>query len=150
ISDNIMTGVDIFSDTDGTDTTGNIVQGNLIGTDLTGKLAIGNIVDGVLLSNAQQSTIGGTAAGAGNVIAANGQSGIDFALSAGGNVIQGNFIGTDISGTQSIPNVGDGLFLHGASGNTIGGTAAGARNVISSNNNGIRILGNSGGAGTNS
>ena len=53
------------------------------------------------MSYARNNTIGGTAAGAGNVIAANGQDGIKLeGIFATGNVVAGNFIGTDPSGTR--------------------------------------------------
>ena len=57
----------------------------------------------------------------------------------GGNVIEGNFIGTDITGTVAAGNAGDGFNTLGgvqiySSDNTIGGTTAAARNLISGNN----------------
>ena len=51
---------------------------------------------------------------------------------ASGNLVEGNFIGTDVTGTIDIGNSLDGVRIV-AAGNTIGGTAAGARNVISGN-----------------
>jgi parallel beta-helix repeat protein len=55
--------------------------------------------------------------------------------SATGNVIGGNYIGTDVSGALDLGNAGSGLQIQsGASGNTIGGDVAGAGNVISGNN----------------
>src|SRR5437763_10415186 len=54
--------------------------------------------------------------------------------SATGNVVLGNLIGTDATGTLPLANHGDGVRLDsGVSGNVIGGTAVGARNVISGN-----------------
>ena len=50
----------------------------------------------------------------------------------GGNVIEGNFLGTDTTGTLDLGNSLDGLLIE-SSDNTIGGTAAAARNVISGN-----------------
>jgi hypothetical protein len=62
-------------------------------------------------------------------------------LSVGGNVIQGNFIGADISGTMELGNGGDGLLIVGAPGNIIGGSALGQRNLISGNAlHGIEIM----------
>jgi CSLREA domain-containing protein len=60
---------------------------------------------------------------------------------AGGNVIQGNFIGTDVPGTVALGNADHGIRIFLSSGNTIGGTAASARNIISGNAfNGIDIF----------
>src|SRR5262249_40044911 len=50
------------------------------------------------------------------------------------NVILGNFIGTNDTGTIALANAGDGIdVLGGAASNTIGGTAAGSQNVIAGN-----------------
>ena len=51
-----------------------------------------------------------------------------------GNVVQGNWIGTNSSGAAGLGNHRTGITIQqGASGNLIGGTAAGAGNVISGN-----------------
>ncbi|MBK8002220.1 MAG: immunoglobulin domain-containing protein [Verrucomicrobia bacterium] len=50
----------------------------------------------------------------------------------GGNIIQGNFIGTDSLGATAISNRSDGIRIHSA-GNLVGGETAAARNVISGN-----------------
>ncbi|MBW3539574.1 MAG: right-handed parallel beta-helix repeat-containing protein, partial [Planctomycetes bacterium] len=130
--------------------TDNVVQGNYIGTDAGGTLDRGNSGDGVLISNAASNTIGGTVAGAGNVITGNRMHGVRLlGTAATGNLVQGNLVGTNAGGTgavltsngASIGNYGSGVFIDGASTNTIGGTAAGARNVISANTNGVVITG---------
>jgi hypothetical protein len=145
ISGNINDGIDIISQTSspsgnappgGSD---NLVEGNIIGLNLNGTESLPNENEGIGLSEgAGYNTIGGTQAGAGNVISGNGSSsGIESCalyLSANGNnLVQGNLIGTDITGTQSIPNIA-GIIVQSPS-NTIGGTEAGAGNVISSNTN---------------
>ncbi|CBN56821.1 beta strand repeat-containing protein [Kamptonema sp. PCC 6506] len=57
------------------------------------------------------------------------------------NVIQGNYIGTDLTGTVASPNNNYGLLIWSAN-NTIGGTLPSARNIISGNNRfGIIIQG---------
>ena len=60
-----------------------------------------------------------------------------------GNLVVGNFIGTDQTGTLAVPNALSGVILNGnASSNTVGGAAPGAGNVISGNMEyGIRVLG---------
>jgi hypothetical protein len=131
ISGNRQQGVVLASD-------GNSVQGNFIGTDAVGQHALGNQI-GMLVS-ASNNTIGGTAAGAGNVISGNQADGID--VTASGTVIQGNFIGVDVAGTHRLGNIGFGLSV-GGSNNLVGGTLNGARNVISGNSNvGLMISGN--------
>ena len=54
--------------------------------------------------------------------------------------MEGNFIGTDISGANSVPNSSEGIHLIGGSFNTIGGTTSGSGNIISGNKgSGIEI-----------
>ncbi len=113
---------------------GTLVQGNYIGADVTGTLALANGA-GVWLYSAASNTIGGTAPGAGNLISGNTGHGIliDNGLSTG-NVIEGNYIGTDVTGTLALGNGGDGVLVwQGANGNTVGGQATTATNVISGN-----------------
>jgi hypothetical protein len=54
-----------------------VMQGNLIGTDKTGKLALGNKTDGIMIASGNGIEIGGSGAGQGNLIAYNGQDGIN-------------------------------------------------------------------------
>src|SRR5207248_3045553 len=58
-----------------------------------------------------------------------------YLISSGatGNVIQGNLIGTDVTGRSAWANNHEGVYLENAPGNTIGGSALGAGNVISAN-----------------
>jgi hypothetical protein len=80
------------------------------------------------------NTIGGTAAGDGNVITGNSANGVELASGAQADLIEGNLIGTDSSGSNAIGNGGSGvLILGGAINNTIGGTSAGSANLISGN-----------------
>lgn len=125
-------------------TTGNQVQGNFIGTDVTGTLDLGNSQQGVLISSgASNNTIGGTAAGARNIISGNAQSGVQIQNTGSQNQVIGNFIGTDVSGTVDLGNFGDGVNINISSNNVVGGITPGAGNVISGNKvNGVRILAN--------
>src|SRR5215207_7185529 len=131
----------------GVDATGNTVRGNFIGTDVTGRVTdpdgisnngdeLGNTI-GVALTNALNNTIGGTTAGARNIISG---SGIGISISGGTeNKIQGDYIGTNAAGDTRLGN-NQGVALSNAPNNTIGGTTAGARNIISGNGAwGIRI-----------
>ena len=109
------------------------VEGNLIGTDITGLLARGN-TDGIhIRAGAHNNLIGGTTAAARNLISGNAGGIVIAQISTLDNIVQGNFIGTDITGLQRLGN-GTGIFVHSSDGNLIGGTAAGAGNVISGNN----------------
>jgi trimeric autotransporter adhesin len=124
----------------------NIVRGNYIGTNAAGTSAIGNGADGVLIvGEADNNLVGGSLAGEGNLISGNGDAGIELGFTGTtGNVISGNFIGTTAAGTGAVANQRHGIIVFdGASGTVIGGTAAGAGNLISGNaQGGIWIDGN--------
>jgi parallel beta-helix repeat protein len=107
----------------------NVVQGNRIGTDVTGTAPLPNGTGLFLDDHGSGNTVGGTGAGAGNLISGN----IDFGmfLSGSANVVQGNRVGTDATGTAPLPN-GTGAYLTGSD-NTVGGAAAGAGNTIAFN-----------------
>ena len=129
ISGNTNDGIDISD----SDTSGNVVEGNYIGTDSTGAAALPNDVEGVFVkSGAGGNTIGGTVAGAGNVISGNGENGV-FVLQSSGTLIEGNWIGTNATGSAALGNANDGVQLQSSSNDTVGGTSAAARNVISAN-----------------
>jgi titin len=141
ISGNLNAGIQFFGAS-----SGNVVQGNFIGTDVSGTQPLGNTYAGVAVSGASNNTIGGTATGAGNLISGNIGNGVRVELSGtAGNLVQGNLIGTDMTGTLALGNGTDGLdsavlLDTGASNNTVGGTVAGAGNVISADSlNGVRI-----------
>ncbi len=134
ISGNGNYGVDIRNPV----ATGNFVQGNLIGLGANGTNAIPNAFGGVHFdSGSQSNTVGGTVAGARNVISGNADGGVFFnGAGTSGNLVEGNYIGTDITGTNAVPNTIAGIYAPypgGPSGNIIGGTTPGARNVISGN-----------------
>src|SRR5207247_291576 len=66
------------------------------------------------------------------LISANQQLGIYLNHSAT-NLIQGNFVGTGSSGTESLGNSLDGMIISDSPDNLIGGTAPGTRNLIANN-----------------
>jgi len=101
--------------------TGNTVQGNFIGTDVTGTLPLGNTDRGVFM-NASNCLVGGTTVDARNVISANSR-GVDL-FSGSNNTVQGNFIGTDVTGTVVLSNPNVGVNTNGTSNNVIGGLTA--------------------------
>jgi hypothetical protein len=112
----------------------NLIEGNYIGTDSTGTIDVGNTFDGVvIISGPAANLVGGTAAGAGNVISGNNSNGVYIKFAGSGNQVQGNYIGTKATGTTMLRNDNNGVFIESTSGTTVGGTAAGAGNVISGN-----------------
>jgi uncharacterized repeat protein (TIGR01451 family) len=158
---NTMTGMASAAGT-GLELTGasDVVEGNYIGVASSGAAApgTGNFV-GLLLGDSASdsalasSTIGSTAAGAGNVIAGNASDGIQIADSGGSNAFFGNVIGADFQGVAD-GNAGDGIdFIIPAPTSTptsplllddsIGGTTQGAGNLIAhSGGAGILVLDN--------
>ena len=119
---------------------GSKLQGNFIGTDITGTFAVGNSVSGAVASGS--ALIGGTVPEARNVISGNGLSGNISLRSNGtptGNIVQGNYIGTDVTGTRALSeSTGAGIIIF-SSNNLIGGLVPGAQNVISGNRVGINV-----------
>lgn len=119
---------------DDAETMGNTVQGNYVGTDVTGSLDLGNSSDGIYVtSSAAGNTIGGSAAGAGNVVSGNGGSGV-YIRNSSGTTVQGNLIGVAADSTTALGNDGRGVrFYSTSTGNQIGGTGAGEGNIIANN-----------------
>jgi hypothetical protein len=60
-------------------------------------------------------------------------SGNGIEVFSDGNTIEGNYIGTDVTGTLDLGNAFAGVRFSGSSNNTLGGTTAAARNVIAGN-----------------
>ena len=95
----------------------------------------------MVITGAPDATIGGTTAGARNVVSGNTVQGIIIqgdGSTDGGATIQGNYVGTNAAGTAAIPNgqpLGEigAIDILGFPNVTIGGTTAGARNVVSGN-----------------
>jgi hypothetical protein len=112
---------------------GNIIENNFLGTNLSGTMAAGNQAG--IEVDVPNNTIGGTAAGAGNLASGNG-FGITIAggPTTTGNQVVGNFVGVEINSAFAVPNTFDGVLIaFGASNNTVGGTTPSARNTISGN-----------------
>src|SRR5581483_9428705 len=95
---------------EGDDGHANVIAGNLIGSDITGLLPLGNHY-GVQINDSGDEILD-------NLISA--ASVGELGIVAPGNVVAGNLIGTDITGTASLGG-GVGVSI-GASNNTIGGT----------------------------
>ncbi len=128
---------------------GNVIEGNHIGTNVQGGGNEPNDYHGVHIANVPNNTIGGTTCASRNVISANDWYGVYIVGSgATANAVQGNYIGTKSDGGSRLGNFHTGVYVSNAPGNTIGGAAPEARNVISGNyDHGIYIGG--GGASAN-
>ena len=117
-----------------------VIQGNYIGTNASGTAALGGAnTGGLFVYGATNVTIGGAAAGEGNLISGHAFDAIDLSafgclLPTSSVVIQGNLIGTDATGTLPIPNGQHGVSISCQTHDTqIGGTAPGAGNLIAYN-----------------
>ena len=139
ISGNSQNGI-VIQNTNTTDTK---VVGNFIGTNAAGTAAISNGNRGISIDS-PFGRIGGGEPGARNIISGNGSAGIlGFNSSSFSNKIQGNFIGTDVTGTLAIPNLigvvfGDQIVPKASANNFIGTDGDGVNdategNVISGN-----------------
>jgi len=116
-----------------------LVEGNRIGTNAAGTAAVANGESGIDVL-APGATIGGTSAGTANIISGNANNGVDIEASC---LVEGNLIGMNAAGTAAVGNTFDGIYVV-ASGVTIGGTSAGAANIISGNGgDGVYIDGSS-------
>ncbi|MDX6557960.1 MAG: hypothetical protein QOF72_1009, partial [Blastocatellia bacterium] len=129
---------------------GNIIQGNYIGVNVNGTASLPNNFNGISANGVNATQIGGTTAGAGNLISGNNQSGVNLneanpgsgTLPATNTHIEGNFIGTNAAGTAALRNLGSGVNISGtnSSNNFVGGSTAGARNLIgASSSNAVSI-----------
>ncbi len=143
ISGNTVDGVHMLD----SGTTGNVVEGDYVGIDASGTSALANGSSGVaVFGGASKNTIGGTVSGAGDVISGNTGYGI-YISDAGttGNLVAGDYLGTDYTGLKSVPNFGGAIIQNGAAKNTIGGVTPFARNVVSGNNwDGVRLINSAG------
>ena len=82
---------------------GNTVESCYVGTNAAGTAAGSRPMNDGVIALAANNTIGGAAAGAGNVISGNTQYGIQITGAASaGNAVAGNFIGTDQSGSRQL------------------------------------------------
>jgi uncharacterized repeat protein (TIGR01451 family) len=118
-----------------------LIQGNLIGTNATGTAGL-NGGNGIFDTSSGNSMI------IGNVLSGLTNLGIAIEIETLGvpttKVIRGNKIGTDVTGTVSIPNNLHGVFIVVSPGNgsVVGGTAAGEGNIIAFNGGqGVDLLG---------
>jgi len=115
------------------------IEGNYIGTSSDGISALPNEVGIDMHSGG--ATIGGTDAGAGNLISGNqaGGNGVGLLIHHASAMVEGNLVGLNAAGTGAVPN-DTGINLQVAGEVTIGGTTPEARNVISGNDQGLFVI----------
>ena len=120
--------------------TDNQVLNNLIGTDASGMADLGNTHSGVVVSSGSGTLIGGAIPAARNIVSGNDQRGID--ISGGtGNMVRGNFIGTDVTGTAALGNTHGGIIVVNSSDNVVGGLSDAVSNTIAYNGgSGVEIV----------
>ena len=149
VSGNIRQGIALIQGS-----TNNVIAGNYIGTDISGMTALGNGLQGVLLAASPLNRVGTDGDGVAdvlerNIISGNSTHGVQIgAIGAEGNIVAGNYIGTDKMGISALGNGTNGVFIsNGAISNLVGtdgdGIADGAeRNIISANGmDGVHING---------
>jgi len=129
--------------------TGNQVIGNLVGLGKTG-LPLGNLQSGIYVyGGAAANTIGGLSASTRNVVSANGDAGIFVdGIGSDGNLIRGNYVGTDPTGTKGIGNQYGIIVADGAAKTVIGGSGSGAGNIVSASTGSGIIVQNGPSTGT--
>ena len=118
----------------GSTATLNRLFGNFIGTDVSGTKDLGSGLHGIWIQDAPANEIGHTDPALRNVISGNAGDGIRIAgKTAKGNQVFGNYLGTNIAGTEPLPNSGAGLYVENAPENILGGETSNRRNIISGN-----------------
>ncbi|MEO7723231.1 MAG: hypothetical protein ABIU29_00855 [Chthoniobacterales bacterium] len=140
ISGNLLNGIAIG---DGflTGTPEAAVQGNFIDTTATSTAPLENEDNGILINRTDNNLIGGTEPMARNIISAN-TTGVLISAGATGNVVQGNYIGTDVTGFVDIwIDDLEGVKVEDSPANLIGGSVPGAGNLISGNVDNVEITG---------
>lgn len=119
--------------------TGNQVLGNFVGTNPAGTVSLANDSGIGILNGAAQNVVGGTVAGAGNLVSGNNFIGIQLQGNGSSqNIVQGNIVGLDVSGTQALMNV-VGIGVNDAQNNQIGGSTTASGNLISGNQIGVTL-----------
>lgn len=112
----------------------NFIQGNFVGLNRTGDAALRNY-DGISIEGTSKNNlIGGYTPAERNYVSGNVAYGIPvFGAGCNFNIIAGNYVGTDTTGSFAVPNTYGMLFDDGASYNTLGGRIPGAGNLLSGN-----------------
>src|SRR5262249_29014642 len=133
IAGNAGDGIRVAADADTTR-----ILGNKIGVQADGRTKESNAGHGIdITDNASNTTIGGTTLQGpdnvtGNVISGNPGHGVNIDPNTSGTLLQGNTIGLNQARTAAVPNGIHGVNVVGG-GVPVGGTEAGARNIIAGN-----------------
>jgi len=139
ISGNAIKGIVIL----GSNIFNNVVAGNKIGTDISGGSVLGNTAGIEVMQGAEYTRIGTNGDGLSdpaeaNIISGNGDFGIR--IDSPGNVIQGNYIGTDLTGTSDLGNGTHGILINNnALGVGIGGSLEKANTIAFNKRAGIYV-----------
>ncbi len=141
ISGNCGSGIFLYGINSGRTT----IAGNYIGTNAAGTAAVPNTLNGISIRTGSGfNTIGGNLESMRNIISGNARSGI-FMMdeNTSSNLIRSNYIGTDVTGTNPLPNGKCGiLMMNGPSLNRIGETTSSWGNQIAWNGeDGVRVDG---------
>jgi uncharacterized repeat protein (TIGR01451 family) len=132
ISGNGRNGVTVETNSDLTPN-GNSILGNIIGLVYSAEYSLPNGDNGVLINNARNTRIGGSTSDSCNIISGNINNGVYiYGDTSTGNMIRGNYIGTDKFVDKSIPNY-RGILISFSHGNMIGGSEPASGNFISGN-----------------
>ncbi len=148
ISANGGPGVQVLNVQSSSGVQGTVIQSNRIGTDESGNVPLGNVGNGVFVLDSSGTLIGGTTSNTGNVIGANGGSGVEVfdrpenEFPAWGNMILSNRIGIGSDDVTILGNRSNGVALNLTTGTLVG--QAGAGNLIAGNGDfGILVGGGS-------
>jgi CSLREA domain-containing protein len=131
ISGNSIDGVHI-ADHHAVSTHSNLVMKNFIGVAADGESALGNHGHGVSVDD-NLNTVGGTTPGHRNIISGNWQNGVHVGVESDASVVQGNYIGTTADGSGELGNADSGVWVDAGGTTVVGGSVAGAGNLVSGN-----------------
>ena len=118
-----------------------MVEGNFIGTNAAGTTIVTNEGDGVIINGpgSTRNTIGGTTPAAHNLIAGNGEHGVEISASDA-NIVRGNVIGTDKTGIIDLGNEQDGVRMTSSSRNVVSNNVIAFNGDTTHNDNGVEVL----------
>ncbi len=112
---------------------GHIIRGNVIGLEVTGTTAEPNAGNGIRIVDSDSNVVGGNSIDERNIISGNALDGLLVEDDSLNNIIMGNFIGSDLTGTKIIANQMNGIEISNAFNTQIGGVGSGEGNLIYGN-----------------